>query len=235
MLTFPTALFAPGTLKATLVGGSLSGGASMSGIQQFAMTTGGPYWSFELGQAALWTKELLNTWEAIAGAADNGATPFVVPVCDRRRQPFTDPKRLPGVGDSDDTSFSDGALWSAETITASIVGSAALRATRLNVSIVGGVPLIGGEQLTGWHLTRGQRMYRVIRVIDQDVEAGTATIDIRPPLREATPDGFPLDFDNPRCVMRINGDMGATLTLLRFGQSPQIQFVEDFSPVEAYV
>lgn len=237
MLTFPTALFSPSSLAARLVGGAVTGGQSLSGITQFAMTTGGPSWVFEFGEAPLWTKETFNTWEAVAAATDNGATPFVVPVCDRRRQPFVDPKRGEGVGDGDDSTFSDGALWSAEYITASVVGSASLRATRLNISITGIAPegLVGGEHFTIWHLTKGQRMYRVARVVEQDTEAHTATIDIRPPLREATADGITLDFDNPRCVMRINGDMGAILEMLRFGKSPQIQFVESFAPVEAYV
>jgi hypothetical protein len=132
-LTFPTALFSPSSLRASLVGGTVSSGQSLSGITQFAMAAGGAYWQFEMGESTLWTKEKLNTWEAIAAATDNGATPFVVPLAQRRRQPFTDPKRDAGVGNSDDSTFSDGALWPAEYITASIVGSAALRATRLSI------------------------------------------------------------------------------------------------------
>lgn len=234
MLTFPTVLFAPNGLKASLIGGTVSGGQALSGISQFAMTSGGPMWSFTFGDALLLTKEKLNTWEAIAAATDNGATPFVVPVAQRRRQPFLTSKLPDGVSDSDASTFSDGALWTMSEITASIVGSAALRATRLNISITGGVPLIGGELFTAWGLTKGQRMHIITRVIAQDLEANTATIDIRPPLREALSADTPLDFDNPRCVMRVNGDMGAQVDLLRFGKG-SVSFVETFAPVEAYV
>jgi hypothetical protein len=94
--------------------------------------------------------------------------------------------------------------------------------------------MTGGEHFTVWHNTKGQRMHRVIRVIEQDTGAGTATVDIRPPLREATIADITLDFDNPRCVMRCAGDMGAQVDLLRFGKG-SVTFVEAFAPVEQYL
>jgi hypothetical protein len=228
MLTFPTGLFCPAGLTPRLLGGALAGGQSLSGLTQYAMTTGGPYWAIDFANVVLWDLDKYKTWAAVAAACDNGATPFVVPLCDRRSQPFTNPKRDVGIGNGDDSKFGDGALWSAEYITSTLIGTAALRATSLHIACAGGKPLEGGEHFTIWGLERGQRMYRVITAAQRDDD--TWDITIRPPLREALADGVTLDFDNPRCVMRVDGDMSATLDMLKRG-SGQVRFVETFRPV----
>jgi hypothetical protein len=230
MLTFPTALFAPTSMIADLVGASVAGQRSLSGITQSALFSGGPFWVFEFGEAVLWDRAKFNTWRAIAAQSDSGATPFIVPVCDRKHQPFIDPKRPAGVGNGDDSVFSDGATWAGEYIEASIDGTAALRATQLAINIAGGRDLIGGEFFTIWHLTKGQRMYEVTRILSQG--GGSAVINIRPGLREATAADIPLDFDNPRCTMGVAGGMAAILEMLKRGKSPTIRFVESFAPVD---
>jgi len=227
VLTFPTALFKPGTLRKRIVGASIGGGQSVSGVSQSAATSAGGHWVFELEGVNLWDRAKFNTWEGIAAIEDNGATQFVVPICDRIHQPFGDPKRLLGIGNGDDSVFDDGALWAAEQITASITGSAALRATRLTIACDHTVEV--GNHFTGWHLAKGQRMYRIAQVHGQG--GGSADISIRPPLRQATSDGFPLDFDNPRSVMTVQGDMSATLEMLKRG-SGKVTFQESFGPVD---
>jgi hypothetical protein len=232
MLTFPTALFAPSGLKASLQGVAKDGGQSLSGITQYAMTTGGGFWTFDMDEAVLWDTNKFNVWEAVAARADNGATPFVVPVCERRRQPFGNPKRPPPIGFFDDSVFADGALWAGELCSAVLTGTAALRATLISFthSFPAGAFLRGGEHFTVWYPTRGQRMHRITRVLsDAD---GTASVEIRPPLREACAADTPLDFDNPRCVMLCPGDMGALLEMFKRGKSPKVRFVESFAPVE---
>jgi hypothetical protein len=230
MLTFPTGYFSPSSLVAGLSGAATGGPRSLSGIPQSAMTSGGGFWTFRFGEAILWDADKFKVFRAIAARSDSGATPFVVPICDRLHQPFVDPKRPAGVGNGDDSVFSDGATWAGEYITASIVGSAALRATRLTISIVGGKALTGGEFFTGWHLTKGQRMYEITRVFSQ--VGAIADVEIRPPLREATAAAFPIDFDNPRCAMSVLGGMDPILEMLKRGRSPDIVFVESFAPVE---
>lgn len=227
--TFPTAFFAPRGLTPRLVGASSAAGRSLSGITQRAMTSGGGYWMFDFDNVTLWTREKWKTFMAFMGLTDFGATPFIVPLCDRRGGPFADPKRGAGVGNSDDSTFSDGATWAGELIEASLDGSAALRATTISILIAGAADLQGWEPFTIWHLGMGQRMYEIVRVRSQG--GGAATIDIRPPLREACADGVTLDFDNPRCTMCAVGDVAASLEDLRFG-SAKVSFVETFMPVE---
>lgn len=229
MLTFPTALFAPVGLTVRRQGGAFSGGQSVSGIGQSAMTSGGHLWVVDFSKVAVWDVRRFKIWESFCSASDNGASPFVVPLCNRRVQPFTTPKKDPGTGNSDSSTFSDGALWGSGILTAAIIGSAALRATSAHISCIGGVDLTGGEYFTGWHVTVGQRLYQVKTAAKR--EDGTFDITFRPPLREATPDGFNLDFDDPRCHMQVspNSDPSATLDMYKRG-SAQVSFIESFRP-----
>lgn len=231
MLTFPTGLFVPSTLTPELVGASVSGGQSLSGLTQAAMTSGGGYWQIDFGEAVLWTPSKLKTWRAVSSRADGGATPFIVPLCDRIHQAFlaADVQRGAGVGNSDDSTFSDGALWPAEYITATLTGSAALRATWINLTISGSAGLNGGEFFTIWGVKYGQRLYNITQVVP--LGGNDYQCEIRPPLREAAANGATLDFDNPRCQMQIVGPSGAILEQLRFGRSPKIRFIENFTPV----
>jgi hypothetical protein len=98
--------------------------------------------------------------------------------------------------------------------------SAALRATRLAISIQQGSPLRGGERFSINHPTAGWRLYQV-----GAVNAGVATL--RPPLREAVDPGTWLEFDLPRCLMKLSdpNGMAVTMTLLRFA-SPNADFIE---------
>lgn len=229
MKTFPTAKFAPAGFQPRRIGGSQSQGQSMSGIGQSAMTTGGHLWGLEFSKVIMWDAELYKTWDAFCSASDNGATPFVVPMCTRRSQPFLNPKKPTGVGNSDDSSFSDGALWGGGQITAAIIGSAALRATSAHIACTGGTDDLVGSFFTGWHAGLGQRLYNITGSSKRD--DGTFDITFRPPLREATPDGFNLDFDDPRCQMVVapGSDPSASLEMLKRGTA-SVSFVEDFRP-----
>lgn len=229
MLTFPTDLFAPGGFQPKRIGGSFTGGASVSNIPQSAMTTGGFLWGVDFSKVILWDIAKYKIWESFVSRSDSGATPFVMPLCIRLVQPFTNPRKEPGTGNSDSSTFSDGALWGSGQITAAIIGSAALRATSAHISCVGGVDLTGGEFFTVWHSLVGQRLYHVSTASKR--EDGTFDITFRPPLRQATPDGINLDFDDPRCQMQVapNSDPSAPLDMLKRG-SAQVSFIESFRP-----
>lgn len=229
MKTFPTAKFAPAGFQPRRIGGSQSQGQSTSGIAQTAMTTGGFMWGIEFSKVVLWDAAPYRAWEAFCSSTDNGATPFIVPFCNRRAQPFLNPKKPDGVGNSDDSAFSDDALWGDGQIAAAMIGSAALRATSAHVACVGGIDDLVGTWFTGWHARLGQRAYHVTGCSKRG--DGTFDITFRPPLREATPDGFPLDFDDPRCQMAIapGSDPSASLDMLKRG-SASVSFVEDFRP-----
>lgn len=65
------------------------------------------------------------------------------------------------------------------------------------------------------------------------ITGGFPTVTIRPPLREATLIGTRVEFDYPKCVMRLASPdaMDLGLELRTFGRST-VRFVEDFPPFD---
>jgi hypothetical protein len=87
-------------------------------------------------------------------------------------------------------------------------------------------PLLGGEHFSPAPGDWGWRLHRISRVVSGGLGSGDSTVvQIRPPLRGAVASGTHLNFESPRCVMRVDGDLSETLSLLRFGKA-QARFVE---------
>jgi hypothetical protein len=80
-------------------------------------------------------------------------------------------------------------------------------------------PLIGGELFSVEHAAWGWRVYRITR-IDGDV------ITFRPPLREAMAAGAALEFDTPRCQMRLAASTSNLTNMGRF-TACSLSMVED--------
>lgn len=224
-LVFPTRLFAPTSLQVRLVGQAITGGASLSGEAQFAEVGGGGRWVADFGEAALWTREKVLAWRRFVAAADGGATALLVPLADRRHQPVSNPY-TGGDTFGTDTWVADESVFTAAEVTATTTASAALSATQLSFSYTAPKPLLGGEHFSIHHPTWGWRLYIVSQVLAGGAGTGDATtVKIRPPLREAAPSGTALNFESPRCVMRVDGDLSETLSMLRFGKA-QARFIE---------
>ncbi len=139
---------------------------------------------------------------------------------------------LPAVPHSDDSSFSDGSLYDNSMISATLAAAATLRATSLTVSIVAGDDLHGGEYFSIDHATNRWRLYR-IRTATKNLD-GTWAVTIRPPLREDVLTGVALEFDRPKCVMRLAAvdSMDATFEQAWYGTQAAM-FVEAFPPFPA--
>lgn len=223
MITWPSSLLPATDVELSLQGRTTTGGMSVSGISQLVKTDHGGLWRFVFSGIYLRTKDQVRAWRALEGQLDGGATKLVVPICDLRHAPRPD-GALPGdaVPHSDDTYFSDDTGYVSGIMSAVTVGAAALGASSLGIDVLVGSDLMGGEHFTIDHPTEGPRMYRVISV-------GDDTISIRPTLREAVADGEVIDFDRPRCTMRLAGSdtMNLNLQLGRFGQVG-VAFVEAF-------
>lgn len=193
-----------------------SGGTSLSGYEDVIRTDGGGFLSVEFSSGETWERQDTLAWRAITDGMDGGAVAVVVHFCDRLHQPVGDLALVPH---SDGTPFSDDSLYRSSGAEGSLLADAALRATSIRMSIASEKPLIGGELFTIVHPNWGERAYRIIR-IDGD------TVHIRPPLREAAPAGTVLDFDDPRCRMRLVGAPSNATNMGRF-QSVSARFVED--------
>lgn len=215
---FPTRLFSPSSLKPSLVGAAQSGGLNLAGEALFADLSGGGRWQIDFGESTLWTPALVKPWRQLAAAADNGATPILVPLADRLHQPLT-----PELTTPDTFGLSvwvdDATAWAADQVTAALTADAALRATQIHFDFDAPVALVGGEHFSILHEAWGWRLYRIRRVISGGLGTGDATVcEIRPPLREASATDTALNFDSPRCTMRVEGDMDATVEMLKFGK-----------------
>jgi hypothetical protein len=224
-LVFPTRLFGPTSLQARLVGQAITGGVSLSGEAQFADASGGGRWVIDFGETALWTREKVLAWRRFLAAADGGAQSLIVPLADRRHQPVSNPYAGTDTFGLD-TYVSDVTAWTAEEVTFVTTADAALGATSITGTFTAPKALLGGEHFSRLHATQGWRLYRSTRVTAGG--AGTSdstTIQFRPPLREAIASGSSLNFESPRLVARVDGDLSETVSMLKFGKATA-RFVE---------
>jgi len=160
---------------------------------------------------------------------------------------------------SDEMTFSDGAGYAQTVVVAQTVGDAPLRATSLTIAVSLGGTLEAGMIFSVEHTDQGWRRYEIKTVTgdgpqpavliddlanalvddatlalvdEEELEGGGPyTVTFRPPLRGAVPSGTRIEFDNPRCVMRLAEPQSMELTLeLRRVGTPSVSFVEYFYP-----
>jgi hypothetical protein len=197
------------------VGSVTDGGASLSGINDPIESDGGGYWRADFTNGTARTREQGLAWRAITEGLDNGATAINVLICERLFQPVN---AFVTVTHSDGTPFSDDSEYASSGADYT-AASAALRATTLTIAGDSEQALLGGELFSIQHATWGWRLYRVIKI------NGNA-ITIRPPLREAIDDATPLEFDRPRCQMRLAQVTSNPTSQGRY-TSCSLSFVED--------
>ncbi|TCM21470.1 hypothetical protein EDF56_101134 [Novosphingobium sp. PhB165] len=224
MLVFPSCFFSIVAKDVDIETARISGGVSLSGIEDSIATDGGGRWYATADNAALHTREKIMAWRAFKSGTGGGIDPFVFPICDARHQPTRGKTKVPH---SDGTSFSDDTLYSQGDCEVYVSADAPLRATQIQFSIASlGRPLIGGERFSIDHPTWRHRCYQIGRIIAQD--ATSATVQFHPPLREAVATGNAVDFNNPRFVARVDGQMSAPMTNPKFA-SGSVRFVEDMT------
>lgn len=217
--TFPTSRFAFDEQEIDLERRVISGGVSLSNSEDLIATDGGGRWFGEFMGGPLLDRENTLAFRALTALLDEGVTEIIVPFCD----PYHQPGGAQSVPHSDNTPFGDDSLYEGGTAWAELSADAALRATTLELNISLPEELLGGERLTIVHATKLERAYQIAQVVEQT--ATTATIIIRPPLREATEAGAAVDFNDPRCLMVQQGRAGSKLELGLYGEAA-IRFVE---------
>lgn len=197
------------------VGSVTSGGTSLSGIDDPIESDGGGFWQADFTNGDTFERDDTLAWRAITAAMDNGAAAVIVEFCDRLHTPNGGEMGVAGSADQ----FGDRRSFTGPGVTATTVAPANLRGTSLGIAIHSERELVGGERFTIVHPNWGERAYEVI-------SASGSAIRFRPPLREAVTTGTPLDFDNPRCRMRMSSPASNALNIGRYG-SCAISFVED--------
>jgi len=221
--------FHPKDQDIRVVGSELDGGTSLSGISQPTQVDGGGYWMADISNMAFGGRSDARRQETLAWRACNslfsGGGRAVVPFCDRWNQPVGPFHSVPH---DDDTSFDDGALYGSPGASASVLNvvngeTDGLNCTILDIAIVSEKPLIAGERFTHVHATWLDRCYEIFSLTPI---TGGWRINIQPGIRGGIAVGDPLDFDNPRCVMRRVSAPTNAINMGIFG-SASIQLAED--------
>src|SRR5581483_2155311 len=203
---FPGDLLREANLLWEIQGTVLSGGQTATGAMPITRLDGGGLWKCTLGQVGLWDADRRRSWRALTAICDGVAQPIVVPVHDMVDQPWPLIGGVPDmtfdiVSHDDGTFFYDGTGYESGLIEINCAGGASLRETGMNVRIVAGDDLKGGEHFSIDHPDLRHRLYRVRTAVDNG--GGSWAITFRPPLRADVLDGTQLNFDRPQCVMRL--------------------------------
>lgn len=241
ILEFPRRLLREKSHSWNLLGTAATPGQTATNVAVLIRSDGGGFWSATLSDVALGANTLDTgkarqrnatlLWRAIRQICDGGVSAITVPRNDALFRPW--PVGLPQgepapiLHDTDGTSFSDGSSYYQSTINVT-ADAADLRDTTLNLTILQAGQLIGGESFSIRHETMGWRLYEIATVIYSDPTH--AQVTFLPPLREAIADDTEIEFDRPRCTMRLAmpNAMDLTVTPWTFN-SPSVQFIEAFA------
>jgi hypothetical protein len=196
-------------LKWTLDWNNEAGPAALDGTRQYGNSTGGPLWRAAYLGEQLRTREQVLAWMAQEAVLRGGATPVDVPSLLCGYKPTPD----------------DGA----PIVIAAVDGWAA-RAVQGRITLTHAGELIAGMHFADYDATTyGWRMHRIATVAAVMGHGLQRDITFVPPARFAVADGHALEFDEPRCVMRLaaSDSMDVELELRKRG-NPNAQFVEAF-------
>lgn len=241
-LEFPRTLLREKSHSWNLVGTAAAPGLLSNNVFPMVRTDGGGLWTCSMNSVSLSgikdsafigrqrQREAGLLWRAVRQVCNGGVNPIIVPRNDALFVPWP-----PGVArDAGVTAHSDGSFFSDSTgyyqsvIVISCNGGASLRATTMNVNLTYTGDLQGGESFSIEHPTLGWRLYEISTIFA--VSAGVATISFNPPLREAIADGTVMEFDRPRCLMRLKTPSSMDLTVEPWTfNSASVEFIEAFS------
>ena len=223
MRVFPSYAFQFSDMEADVERRTMSGGTAISGGEDVIAADGGGRVYAQFGDPYLDEPEMALAWKACASVLKGGVVPVIVPLGDLRHQFNRDlriPKSLPWWTEAEYLTGDSGVALSAD---------AALRATTLNLAIdFLPAPLRAGMWLSINHTTMSHRAYQIDDVVSQ---SGTAAqIVIGHPLREATLTGAAVELHDPRCVMRLDGEMRSPSNM-GYATGSAIRFVEHFPAI----
>lgn len=210
----PPILRREGSIEWNTIGNQFSPGQTLSGIAPSIRTDGGGLWSAVLSNIMLSGASTSNgvqngdqhrAFRALRVLANGGASPIIVPRHDII-QPWPVVGGVPlvsygAIPHDDGSFFSDGTGYYQPVIDAVSVGSAALRDTSIVIEFIYGSPLGGGECFSILHPTMNWRMYEISTIADDGF--GNSVVSFLPPLREAVTNVTAIEFDSPRCLMRL--------------------------------
>lgn len=178
---------------------------ALDGTRQFGSSNGGGLWRSMLNGVQLRTPEHVKAWLAFEIQLRGGMTPIDVPL-------FLGHQPRPDSGTSVNIKAVNGG-WAA-------------RAVSGRVELVNAQTLEAGQHFADHDgTTYGWRLHRIETVAFSSGDL--ADITFWPPARFAVANNHRLEFDDPKCVMRLAGSGSTDLTLeYRKRGDPDASFVE---------
>lgn len=180
---------------------------ALDGSRQFGSSSGGGLWRASLSQVQLRTARQIRSWMAFEIATRGGATPVDVPLFLTGYQPTFNGAHS-GI------------------VIRAVNGGWAARAISGRVELVNADDLDVGQHFADYDATTyGWRLHR----IETANHSSGSLVDITfwPPARFAVANNHVLEFDAPRCVMRLPGSGSMDLQLeYRKRGNPDAEFVE---------
>jgi hypothetical protein len=211
---FPRALLRESSHSWNLSGRAKTPGATADSFAPIVRSDGGGFWSCVMTDISLSgvkgmalvdrQRQRVATllWRAVRNICDGGVNAVVVPRNDALVIPFpAGVARGRDVLHAGDIPFSDGFGYYESAIDVVCAGAAAERATAMTLQLNFCGPLLGGEAFSIEHDGASWRMYEIATV--EYIAADQVNITFLPPLRGAVAIGDPIEFDRPRCTMRL--------------------------------
>lgn len=201
ILSFPISLMREASHDWNIVGNTATAGQTATSSVDIR-SDGGGLWTASLNDIQFWDQTFTLLWRSIRQLCNGGVNPLVVPRNDAIFAPFpVGPRSYSPIKFNDGTLFSDGTGFTQSVITVEASGGAPLRATSMELLLINCGALVGGEAFSICHPTYNWRMYEIASAVV--IDSTHVSITFNPPLREAVPDGAGIEFDLPRCTMKL--------------------------------
>lgn len=202
IIVWPHDLLTPEECIPSPVPFTRSGGRTLGGIETATRTDLG-YWSIDLNDIAIYSREQRQTWIAIRQHLSGRAGLIAVPAWSFDAAPYVSGDReAPGLTThDDDTTFDDGTLYEQGAISVVSDGVTALGATVMKLRVIKAAPNMVGVRFSYDHA-----LYETGPAIS--IDGDIWTVPIAPAVRQLIPHGADLEFDMPTCVCRLAEDRG---------------------------
>lgn len=182
-----------------LVGNTTTSGMTIGGAVD-VRRDGGGFWSASLNNIRFMDRTYTLLWRAVRQICI--VSSIIVERRDTTFAPFPNGvTEYDSVSHSDDTFFNDDAGYYQPVVDVVAYANANLRDTTLYLTLKYCGELIGGEAFSIEHPTWGWRLYEIGTV--EYIDETHVVVTFNPPLREAVTSGTQVEFDRPRCTMKL--------------------------------
>lgn len=208
-----------------IIGNTATAGVT-SGAAVDVRSDGGGMWSASLNNIQFMDKTYTLLWRAVRQICSGGVTPIVVHRREEAFLPFpVGSSEFGSIPHSDDTFFDDGSGYYQSVMDVTAYADAVLRDTTLYFELNNCGRLGGGESFSINHPTFGWRLYEIGAV--NYLDDTHVVVAFNPPLREDVTAGAQIEFDRPRCTMKLvnSASMDLNVTTYPFSLAT-VKFIE---------